>query len=49
MTAIAAAVIHKLNKDPHGQSSVHQREAELELSEPVRKLVNAWVRALLHL
>lgn len=40
MTTIAAAVIHKLNKDPHGQSSIHQREAELELSEPVRKLVN---------
>lgn len=40
MTSIAAAVIHKLNKDPHGLSSTQQRETVLELTEPVRKLVN---------
>lgn len=40
MTTITGAVIHKLIKEPHGEATVHQRDTELRLNEPVRKLVN---------
>ncbi|MBN9421870.1 MAG: hypothetical protein BGO63_15625 [Candidatus Accumulibacter sp. 66-26] len=40
MSVIHAAVIHKLIKEPHGPTSVQTRDAELELNEPVKNLVN---------
>ena len=40
MTTITGAIIHKLIKEPHGEATVHQRDAELKLSEPVRNLVS---------
>lgn len=40
MTAINAAVIHKLIKEPHGPTTVQTRDAELQLTEPVTNLVS---------
>lgn len=39
--AIAAAVLHKLIKEPHGPTSVQTRDDPLPLNEPVQNLVNA--------
>lgn len=38
---IAAAVLHKLIKEPHGPTTIQTREEALPLNEPVQNLVNA--------
>ena len=40
MTKIQAAILHKLTKEPFGESVVQTRDAELKLTPAVVTLVN---------
>jgi nucleoid-associated protein YejK len=40
MAIIKAAVIHKLNKEQHGEATVQLRDEPLELTDEVQELVN---------